>query len=198
MAKFFASKRGTLLGPGKGLAQQMQRRAGFQVSGARNSAKNQIKQLLAKIQAGLNKAVPELVKRQQAAFSDGGHQGHGGRPWAPLAESTLKRKAAQGGPVDILVDVAKYGGGALRDSIEADKDATKAKRTNKGVAYAIRIIARVPVGRFHATGFRNARTGSKVVPRPPVEYTEQDVEFVAQVMRNATAQAKSKSKRGRR
>ena len=193
MAKFFSSKRGTLLGPGNGLEQQMERRAGFAVSGARNSAKNQIKQMLAKIQAGLDKAVPELVKQQKKAYDDGGHSGHGGREWAPLTDATLKRKAKQGFPSNILVQ-----DGTLRDSIEVDKEATKAKRTKTGVSYAIRIIARAPVGRFHATGFRNARTGKKVPARPPVEYTPQDVEFVAQVMRNATAQAKSGRGRGRR
>jgi hypothetical protein len=115
-----------------------------------------------------------------------------------LADATVKKKRSQGGPTSILVDAYKRGGGQLRDSIVADEDGTKAKKTSRGVGFSIKIVAKSPIGRFHATGFRNVRTKKKVPPRPPVEYTPADVEFVMQAIRNALAASKAQNSRGKR
>lgn len=186
---FFMSPRGTLIGTAKDFKA---RRAGFSVSGsiaAHGKTVAQLHEMYSAIDGILQTVVDELVNRQKSAYGAGGHQTHGGRTWAPLAASTLERKAKEGGPLDILIDTAIHGGGRLRDSIH--KQNTKAKKTARGLSYAIRIVADAPVGRFHATGWSGPRGSGP--PRPPVEHTPADVELVTSKIRNALATVKGQS-----
>lgn len=183
---YYASPRGTLLGTAKDFKA---RRAGFVVSGAMGNTGAtvaKLHRLLARLDAAVNSATGELVKRQISAYGAGGHHTHGGRPWQPLAASTLKRKAREGGPLDTLIDTAYHGGGVLRDSIR--DDSSKAKKTAKGLSYVIRIVADAPVGRFHATGWSGPRSSGP--PRPPVEFTPADHEYLMGQIRNAIGRGK--------
>lgn len=185
---FYFSPRGTMIGTAKDFTN---RRAGFSVSGqfkAHGKTVAQFHKMYRKLDAVLQSVTDELVERQKSAYGAGGHQSHGGRPWAPLSEYTLKKKAAAGGPLDILID-AHPRGGALRDSIH--KENTAAKKTARGLMYAIRIVADSPVSRFHATGWSGPRGSGPA--RPPVEHTPADVELVATKIRNALNTAKGLS-----
>lgn len=178
---YYASSRGTLLGTAKDFKA---RRAGFVVHGTMGNTGATVAKLhamLASLDAAISGATGELVKRQISAYGAGGHHTHGGRPWRSLDASTLKRKAREGGPLDILVDTAYHGGGVLRDSIR--DDSSKAKKTARGLSYVIRVVADAPVGRFHATGWTGPRGSGPA--RPPVEFTPADREYLMSQIRNA-------------
>lgn len=108
-------------------------------------------------------AIRRLKEKQTAAFSVGGHQMHGGKPWRVLRPKTIAKK----GHATILVD---KGGMRRRQSV-------KHTRMIRGRMMVVEVHAtnNSPFSAFHQFGFRHVRSGGFVKKRPPVQITEQDL-----------------------
>lgn len=140
------------------------RRAG---AAYRSSAKH-VEAGIGRLALVLHKQADLLAAKNRAAFISFGHGLRGGTTWAPLKPSTLathRRKGWSGMPL--------MASGKLRNSIRGETSGPTVKR--KKVNFTVRAVAREFYGRFHATGYLNKLTGTKVPARPPVEFTESDI-----------------------
>lgn len=156
------------------------RLAGASFSGSLRGKSADIQAKLGELNVKLKAEVQSLAMKQRAAFIVGGHQMRGGSVWRPLRPSTLAKHKRTGWPLTPLMAT-----GRLRGSIVGEfKGLTKRGKT---WMYSMRIVAGASYGRFHATGFNNARTKTWVPPRPPIEITDQDVHQIATKIRGVMA-----------
>lgn len=106
----------------------------------------------------LKYGLTQIHKANVKAYKEGGHQGHGGEAWAPLAESTLKRKLKKK-KTKILVDTS-----TMRNSLSLQLEAH--------TAFRIVVVEGVhtPYAKFHMEGTK------RMPARLPVYISPQDLE----------------------
>lgn len=119
-----------------------------------------------------------LLRHQSAAFGQGGHQLHGGHAWAPLERSTVAIKTRLGvtRPAAPL-----YRTGAMSGN---QKVRVRLRSLRGGVQFELKAWNRTPYAKYHQSGFRHVWSGKLIVPRMPVEFSEQDLLFVTESIRS--------------
>lgn len=106
------------------------------------------------------------------SFDFGGHQNHGGLPWAALRQSTIAIKSALGYPRPAAPLVRT---GSMSKSVLARIEIVPYAG---GLQWYLAIDNAAPYAKYHQTGFRNHWTGRMVVARRPSVVTKQDLQYI--------------------
>lgn len=119
-----------------------------------------------------------LQLQQSAAFGVGGHQLHGGHAWAKLSPVTIAIKTALG--------VERPAAPLFRTGAMAKSQRVRVRLTamGNGIHFQIHGKNTTWYSRFHQSGYRHVWSGKMVVPRMPIEFTMQDIDWVAESIRN--------------
>jgi len=129
--------------------------------------------------AGLELRLAQRLRNEQAAaFSVGGHQLHGGGPWAPLAPSTIKIKSRLG--------ATRPSSPLFRTGIMSQNQKVKVDIVPTSTGLSFRVLAwnSKQYSRFHQSGYRHVWSGKMVPKRPVVSLTKQDFDYVAGTIRD--------------
>ncbi len=129
--------------------------------------------------AGLELRLAQRLRNEQAAaFPVGGHQLHGGGPWAPLAASTvkIKRKLGATRPTSPL-----FRTGIMSQNQKVKVDIVP---NSKGLSFRVLAWNTKHYSRFHQSGYRHVWSGRMVPKRPVVSLTPQDFEYVVGTIRD--------------